>query len=83
MIRFVRKRRMNGGLSMPSIDDEQLVQRELAAAAAHHPGEDALVDDVADLLHPRRVRRARLRRALLEHPLAPRARLDDRGRRSG
>src|SRR6185437_390815 len=38
---------------------------------AHHPREDPLVDDVPDLVHPARIRRAALGRAEVEHVLAP------------
>src|SRR5262249_34873389 len=49
---------------------EQLVEGE-AAHAAHHPGEDPLVDRVGQPAEPRRIGRTRLGRALAEHPLAP------------
>ena len=58
----------------PVHDDEQLVQREPAARAAH-AGEHEVQDRAEPRLEPGRARP--LRRALLEHPLAPAARLED------
>ena len=53
--------------------DEQLVQRELTHAAAHHPGHELLHDPAqeTDFLGPA------LRRTGLEQPVAPGSRLQD------
>src|ERR671922_83382 len=57
---------------------EELVERELAAAA-HHPREEPLVQEVAELAGPRRVGGGRLPRAPLEEGLPPGAALGDQG----
>ena len=69
----------HGGLSIPSIDDEQLVQREPAAAA--HPAEHAGDHLVHDPAEPR-ARRPRARVALGEEAVAPASATRGSGRRS-
>ena len=59
----------------PVHHDEQLVERELAAAAAEHARHD-LVHGAAEPVHDRGVGRTGFRCALREQPLAPRARLE-------
>ena len=62
---------------MPSIDDEQLVQRELALPPPIIPGKMPWLTMLPTFCIHARIRRARAPGALLEQVLAPRARLDD------